>query len=183
MFDALHSKISQQIAKSKTKEVELLSNDQMDISTGEKRNLLINQSSGKFVVFVDDDDDVYDCYVEEIINAINQNPNVDCIGVNGIITFAGEHPKRWFLSNKYACWQERPDCYVSPPNHIAPIRKSIAIKATFPHITFGEDNIFAMSVKEFLTNEVVIEKPIYHYKSRTYHQSVSDGGIFRRAWR
>ena len=184
MFRALHSKISQQIENAKTKEVELLSNDRMDVSTGEKRNMLIDSSSGDFVVFVDDDDDVYDCYVEEILKTINENPNIDCVGINGVISFNGQNHKQWFISKDFQRWYESADIYYRTPNHISPIRKTIAQLFPFPNVHHGEDYAYSNGVLPHLHNEAKIEKPLYHYQARGESPRQNENGaIYRRAWR
>lgn len=184
MFKTLHEKISKQIEKAKTNEVEILSNDKLDITTGKKRNLLIDKSKGDFIVFVDDDDDVYDYYVEEILNTINKNPDIDCIGTNGIISFNGKNPKRWFISKAYKHWHESQEVYYRTPNHISPVRKKIAEKVPFPNEYHGEDFVYSMGILPFLHEEAIIEKPLYHYQARgenTPH--VENGAPYRPAWR
>lgn len=184
MFKKLHDKISKQIEKAKTKEVEILSDDSLDITTGKKRNLLLAQSKGDFVVFVDDDDDVYDYYVEEILNTINKNPEIDCIGTNGIISFNGQNPKRWFISKSYKHWHESGDTYYRTPNHISPIRREIAIGIGFPNQYHGEDFEYSISILPHLHKEAIIAKPLYHYQARGENiPQVENGAPYRPAWR
>jgi len=184
MFRLLHAKISLQIEKAKTKEVEILSNDKLDISTGKKRNLLIAESKGDFIVFVDDDDDVYDYYVEEILNTINKNPDIDCIGTNGIISFNGQNPKRWFISKAYNHWHESEEVYYRTPNHISPVRRTIAEKSPFPDEHHGEDFVYSKGILPFLHKEAIIEKPMYHYQARGENTpKVENNAPYRAAWR
>jgi glycosyltransferase involved in cell wall biosynthesis len=186
MFRLLHAKISHQIEKVKTTEVELLSNDRMDVSTGEKRNMLIDSSSGEFVVFVDDDDDVYDYYVEEILKTINENPQVDCIGINGVISFNGQNHKKWFISKKFERWYENSDGYYRTPNHISPIRRSIAKSVGFPKTYNGEDFAYSIGVLPHLHKEATIQKPLYHYQARAtnnQHHQDENGAPYRPPWR
>lgn len=183
MFCVLHAKISQQIEKAETNEVEILSNDLMNITTGEKRNILLDSSIGEFVVFVDDDDNVYDYYVLEILRVIRQNPDIDCIGINGIISFNGEDSKKWFISKKYQHWCEEAQIYFRTPNHISPIRRSIAISVRFPNICHGEDSAFSTAIYPLLKNEALIEKPMYHYQARTETPHIQNGEPYRPAWR
>ena len=185
MFNTLKSKILNQIEKAKTNEVEVLSNDQLDITTGEKRNLLLGQSKGDFIVFVDDDDDVYEYYVEEILNTINKNPNIDCIGTNGIISFNGQNPKRWFISISYKNWHESGEIYYRTPNHISPIRREIAIEIGFPNQHHGEDFVYSMGVFQHLKKEATIEKPLYHYQTRQNvpQPHIENNEPYRPAWR
>jgi glycosyltransferase involved in cell wall biosynthesis len=188
MFRALQCKILEQIEKTKANEVELLSNDRMDVSTGQKRNMLIDSSSGDFVVFVDDDDDVYDCYIEEILKTITENPNVDCIGINGLISFNGQNHKKWFISKKFERWYESAEVYYRTPNHISPIRRTIAKLVPFPNIHHGEDFAYSIGILPHLHNEATIEKPLYHYQSKVAvanHPPNQDenGAPYRPAWR
>ena len=188
MFNAIKAKILNQIEKAKTNEVEVLSNDRLDITTGEKRNLLLAQSKGDFIVFVDDDDDVYEYYVAEIVNTINENPNIDCIGTNGIISFNGQNSRQWFISISYKHWHESAGVYYRTPNHISPIRREIAIGIGFPNQHHGEDFAYSMSILPHLHKEAIIAKPLYHYQSRvaiTNHPPNQDenGAPYRPAWR
>ena len=53
-----------------TDEVEILTHsDDGRIPTGRKRNDLIKQAQGQYVVFIDDDDIVADTYVSDILKA------------------------------------------------------------------------------------------------------------------
>ena len=187
MFRVLHDKISQQIKKIKTNGVEIISNDQIGISTGQKRNLLISQSVGDFIVFIDDDDDIYDYYVEEILKSINENPNADCIGINGIISFNGENHQKWFISKKFERWYESAGVYYRTPNHISPIRRTIAQLVGFPNIHHGEDFAYSLGVLPYLNLEATIDKPLYHYQSRAttnYPQTqVENGAPYRPPFR
>jgi hypothetical protein len=185
MFRALHSKVSQQIEKIKTNEVEIISNDQMGITTGQKRNILISQSIGDFIVFIDDDDDVYEYYVEEILKTINENPNADCIGINGVISFNGQNHQKWFISKNFNSWYENAGVYYRTPNHISPIKKTIAQHIGFPNTHHGEDFAYSMGVLPHLHSEATIQKPLYHYQSRaeSSQPQVENGAPYRPPFR
>ena len=185
MFNALHNKILQQIEFCGLSQAEVLFNNDLSIKTGEKRNQLIRESKGDFVVFVDDDDDVYDYYVQEIIQAIEKNPKVDCIGINGIISYNGQNHKKWFISKAYKHWFEKNDVFYRTPNHISPIRKSIAEKVLFPNQHHGEDFAYSLGVFPFLKKEAIIEKPMYHYRyvGAVVQKTGEDGAPYRPAWR
>jgi glycosyltransferase involved in cell wall biosynthesis len=137
-------------------------NDTMSI--GAKRHGLVQSSNDKFIVFIDDDDMISDDYVELIIDAIIENPNSDCIGMKGIITFDGGNEKKWEISKEFGKWFEANNVYYRTPNHISPIRTSIAKSVGFPDIRDGEDYQYSMGVLPLLQNEVKIDKEIYHYQ-------------------
>jgi hypothetical protein len=184
MFNAIHTKLLHQIEQSAKGEVEVLFNGRTDVSTGHKRNLLMQLAQGEFVVFVDDDDDVYDYYVSEIVKTINENPDIDCIGTNGIISFDGNNPKQWFISIAYKYWYESANVYYRTPNHISPIRKTIAASIPFPNIYRGEDSAFSLAIYPLLTKEAIIKKPIYHYRfCAPFTSQIENGAPYRPAWR
>jgi hypothetical protein len=115
-------------------------------------------------VFVDDDDEVDAEYVKEILTVIKANPNIDCIGINGVVSFDGEKSKAWSISIEHGHWHETDEMYLRTPNHISPVRRIIALKAKFPHITYGEDMEYSKRIFPMCKKEVCIEKPLYHYK-------------------
>jgi glycosyltransferase involved in cell wall biosynthesis len=165
MFCALYNKLKYQILCSEQPmQVQLLWDDDTKLTTGKKRNNLLNQASGDFIVFVDDDDDVDNNYVDEILKVIIENPNIDCIGINGLITFDGDKGKPWSISIKHGHWHETDEMYLRTPNHISPVRRSIALKAKFPDISYGEDMEYSKRILPMCKKEACIDKPLYHYK-------------------
>ena len=85
--------------------------DNRERSIGFKSNHLLDQAKGKFVVFVDDDDDVSKNYVELICDAIKTNPDIDCVGFKGEISFAGSHPHLFVHSVKYKRYFKKKGIY------------------------------------------------------------------------
>ena len=72
MLAGLLRKLEEQINLCQAKDkVEIrVSIDNKEKSTGKKRNELLNEALGEWVVFADDDDELADCYVEEILKAL-----------------------------------------------------------------------------------------------------------------
>lgn len=166
MFEALVGKLMGQLFKIADfkDQVEICSASNIKLTIGELRNDLLKMAKGDFVVFIDDDDDVDANYVKEILTVINANPNIDCIGINGIISFDGDKSKPWSISIKHGHWHETDEMYLRTPNHISPVRRSIALQAKFPNIAYGEDMEYSKRIFPFLKKEVCIKKPLYHYK-------------------
>ncbi len=131
------------------------------ITIGAKRNLLLNKAMGDYVCFVDDDDKISPCYIEEILKATELNP--DCIGfeiscdMDGVKSIAAS-------SNKYE-WTENVDGYryVRSIYHKTPVKRDIALQCMFPDKSFQEDYEYSMRLKPFLKNEVFIKKVLYYY--------------------
>lgn len=150
-------------------EVEVLTEiDNKEISTGAKRNLLLQRAKGKYCVYVDSDDYIYPHYIREILKA--SDTDCDCMGINGIYTENGFKETRWFISkdNPYIASKdaEGKEIYLRYPNHITPIKTSIAKQFKFPEIYFGEDFIWATQIhnSKLIKTETTIQPPMYHYK-------------------
>ncbi len=165
MFNSLVRNLSRQVSDSNFHDVvELMSDADIHKTIGQKRNDLLDLANGKFVVFIDDDDSVSGDYLKQIINVIRKNNDCDCIGMKGVITFDGDEEKKWEISKDFGKWFESNGVYYRTPNHISPIRTSIAKSVGFPNISNGEDFEYSMGVLPLLKNEVKIEKELYHYQ-------------------
>jgi hypothetical protein len=140
--------------------------DKDKMSIGMKRNDLIEQAQGKYISFIDDDDDVSHDYVRIIYNELKKN--VDVLGITGIITINGRKKtaKKFIHSSKYKSYFENRGVYYRCPNHLNPMRKSIAQQVTFVNKSHGEDTDWALELSKLnlFTKELLIEKPIYFYK-------------------
>lgn len=143
-------------------EVEILIDDHETNCIGKKRNDLLARANGEWQVAIDSDDIVSDDYVSKILEALKFNP--DCVGINGIITTDGGNERQWYISKDFGSWYERNLIYYRTPNHISPIRTSIARQVGFPEIAFGEDSEFSKRVLSLLKSEVVVRGNIYHYR-------------------
>jgi hypothetical protein len=64
--------------------------DDMKRSIGKKREALVQIANGKYLSFVDDDDDVADNYFKKIIDEINKGKNPDLITINSIASIEGK---------------------------------------------------------------------------------------------
>lgn len=145
-------------------EYEVLVNADEKLNVGKKRNLLLESSSGDYVVFIDDDDEIHDNYIDAFMNAIKSNPDADCIGYKGYITFDGAYKKDWVISKECNSWHEKDGIYFRTPNHISPVKRTIAMEVKFPEIEFGEDYEYSMGILPLLKKETFIDEQLYHYK-------------------
>ena len=168
MFSSLYNQLDVQrmFIVDGPKKVEILSDADPYDPTGTKRNRLVRLSKGRLVVHFDDDDKAMPDYTELIVKAAEENPDVDCIGINGFITENGANRKRWEISKEFGSWYERDGVYYRTPNHISPVRREIALACPFPDITSGEDAAYSRAILPHLKKEVRILKEIYHYDKR-----------------
>lgn len=151
--------------------VEILTDSRdRSVPTGAKRNDLIQKAKGEYVCFIDDDDEISSTYVSDILESAKQNP--DCITFEGWMTTNGISYVHWIikLGEKYEARTD-PDGvtrYYRFPNHLVPIRRSIASQVGFPHIWQGEDYQWALRLQQYLKTSVHIPKLLYHYKFITH---------------
>jgi glycosyltransferase involved in cell wall biosynthesis len=150
--------------------VEILTeSDGGQMPIGAKRNLLIQRATGEFVAFVDDDDRVSDDYVARILAALEADPMLDCLGIEGIFTTGGAQrlfPKHFIHSLRYDRWFEEQGVYYRPPNHLNPIARRHASQVPFPEKNFGEDHDWSMAIRPRLQRETYLKGPIYFYECR-----------------
>lgn len=132
-------------------------------TTGAKRNALIEQARGQYVVFVDDDDEVEPNYISEIYSSIQQNPGADCIVFdvavynNNIFNKICKYGKEFPHSNDG-------QFYFRKPNHLMCFAKTLALQHKYKNISFGEDTIWANKIALSIQNQVRIDKVLYKYK-------------------
>lgn len=165
MFQELKSHIEDQIGNNS--EVELICwSDNKEISIGKKRQLLLEAARGEYIVFIDDDDWVSDDYVQKILNALELKP--DCVGIDILCTTDGKDVQTARASMQYD-WKDNVDGfrYVRHTYHKTPVKRSIALKAGFQDLRYGEDFLYSMRLKRHLKTEVLIPGNIYFYRYTT----------------
>jgi glycosyltransferase involved in cell wall biosynthesis len=143
--------------------VEILHDISMNYNIGSKRNKLLQQAKGEYIVFIDDDDEITSNYVSLILDACKSG--ADCIGISGIITTNGADKRQWHISKDYGSWYTGADgTYYRTPNHISPVKRELALRVGFPEVSFAEDAEYSRRLLPLLKSEVKIEQNIYHYK-------------------
>lgn len=150
-----------------TSEVELLfCLDKKESTTGTKRNQLLDSATGKYVVFIDDDDLVSETYVQDILEAARND--TDAIVFKGWMTVNGED-KQYFELSKDFRYAKRGDVFIRYPNHIVPIRATIAKQFKFPDVSYGEDYAWATEIHKsnLIKTETKIDKEMYYYLWKT----------------
>ena len=134
--------------------------DTKEISVGEKRNILLNKSCGKYVCFIDDDDLIAPDYLIKIINAISSNADV--------ITFCGDYVENtirtpFSISMVHKGNYNHTNIFYRLPNHLCPVKRQIALSCQFTDKNFGEDSDYADKINIHLKNEYHIQDKLYFY--------------------
>lgn len=94
----------------------------------------------------------------------------DCIAINGKITTNGMNEIAWRLSKNYeniTIKENGKDIYLRKTNHIAPVKRELALKAMFPNISNAEDKAYSEALNPYLKTETIILEQMYHYRYLT----------------
>lgn len=139
--------------------------------TGTKRNTLMDQSTGIYVVFIDDDDKVPEYYIEELLKAAESD--ADCFSISGIMTTHGLNEQYWNISKDFEYRTLRDsngkESYERFPNHITPTKRSIASQFKFPDLYTFEDYQWALAMRQsglIKTEHRIDRHPMYIYDFR-----------------
>jgi glycosyltransferase involved in cell wall biosynthesis len=155
--------------------------DNARAAIGEKRNRLLDGSSGQFLCFFDDDDLPAPDYVARLTAAIRSNPAVDCIGFRvrrfegkklaGIATHTINNGWQWTERPLGDGWE-----YLRSPNHLTPIRRDIAQAVRFKPVNIGEDRDYAhrLMLGGHLKTETFIDAPLYDYLLRDHPERTGE---------
>ena len=146
------------------KPVEILSDcTGKELSIGSKRQKLLEKAQGKWIVYFDDDDLPFNYYVNEILKGCDMD--VDCMGINGIMTTNGQNQQTWVHKLGYPIAENMFGFnYVRPIIHFNPVLKWKAILSGFKDMRYGEDMDYAKRLNPLLEKEYYIIKPLFHYR-------------------
>lgn len=137
----------------------ILLTDTRSMSIGTKRNHLVNMATGRYTVFVDDDDEIADDYVASLLDATNSGADV--------LTFRLEYrlngKKRWTVRHSihFADDHHRK---LNTPRHTSAVRRDIALALPFVESSYGEDADWAKRLLTVAKTEHVIDKTLYIYR-------------------
>lgn len=169
-LSALMAELEKQINSNKLIEV-LVNIDNKELTTGAKRQLLLEQATGKYIIFIDDDDWVEPCYISELLQAAKSN--ADCFGMTGWITENGNNRIDWELSKNFynrTVWRNGKIFYERTTNHITGVKRELALKVGFPSISNAEDKWYSDRVAPLCKTEYKIKPMMYHYRFSTYNK-------------
>lgn len=148
-------------------EIELLYDNRISVSVGEKRNDLKKRATGKYLMYHDDDDFPAPNYIELLMKAAETD--CDCASLKGVITYDGQRAEIFEHSLKYKAWKTNPNGaeikHERFPNHLNMIRSEIAKQFDFPEKSHGEDYDWSTLVHNsgLLKTEYYIPDVIYYY--------------------
>lgn len=169
----LLNELQRQCAEIHATDVEVLTNfDNKEKTTGTKRNELLQAATGKYIIFIDDDDWPEPCYVRELLNAATSD--ADCFAMNGWITTNGVNRIDWRLSKNYENRTITENghklVYLRKTNHITGVKRELALLAGFPDKSNAEDKAYSDKVAPLCKTEFQILPMMYHYRFTTHNK-------------
>lgn len=143
-------------------------------TVGEKRNSLLREAKGLFIVFFDDDDMIEGDYLYTVLQKIKDNRDVDCIVYDQICTRPKMEPQycRYGLELEYN--HAIVGNWTGKPAHTMPWRRELVQETLFRNKDYGEDIDWVKTVAKRAKKQARIERVMYYYRfdptvSRTRH--------------
>jgi hypothetical protein len=129
-------------------------------SIGRKREELLQGATGKYMSFIDDDDQITDAYIEDVRDTI--------MGGYHVMRLRGQIQQYTFthsLENTLSGMMARGDVFLRPPNHLNPMMTDVAKLVHFGDATRGEDLDWTirLSKRGFLEREFRSDPSRIHY--------------------
>lgn len=162
---ALYDKIQSQDHGNDVEHLVLLDNRSRSI--GAKRQALLDVARGKYVAFVDDDDDITDDYVDEILKASAHDTDVITFwqhatynGLESTVKFSGKHQDEVFNPGGVTLrnlW------------HVCAWRRDAVADCVFGESNYGEDLTWCVQARRSIRSEASIDRVLHFYRhdSRT----------------
>jgi hypothetical protein len=146
-------------------------------SIGTKREELLQGATGKYMSFIDDDDQITDAYVEDLRDTIAGDYHV--MRLRGQI-----HPYTFThsLENRLSGMMARGEVFLRPPNHLNPMLTDVAKLVHFGDATRGEDLDWTirMAQRGFLQREFVSDPSRIHYLYQMGDRRVGSASLERQ---
>lgn len=158
LVDSIHEKIAR-ICPSLRYEF-CIEFDNREMSIGNKRQKLLQAAKGKYMSFIDDDDDITDAYIEDLYATIQgEYPVMRLRGRIDPYTFTHS------LANTLDLPMARGEVFLRPPNHLNPMMSDVAKLVHFKDGVRGEDLEWTIHMAKtgFLTREYRTDDSRIHY--------------------
>ena len=148
--------------------------DNREMSIGLKRQQLLTQAKGKYLSFIDDDDEITDEYIEDLKSCFHEGyPVMRLRGRIDPYTFTHS------LENTLSGTMARGEVFLRPPNHLNPMMADVAKFIHYKDAVRGEDLDWTlrMSKSGFLTSEYISDSSRIHYIYNLGDRKVDPGSL------
>lgn len=169
---SIHEKVKR-IAPELTYEIRLAFDNRQQ-SIGLKRESLLQAAKGKYMSFLDDDDEITDAYIEDLWATLQ--------GEFHVMRLRGEIAPYTFthsLETKLTDTMAQGDVFVRPPNHLNPMMTDVAKMIHFKDAVRGEDLDWTIRLARtgFLTSEYKSDPSRIHYLYTMGDRKVDPGSL------
>jgi len=151
--------------------------DNKEMSIGMKRQKLLDSAKGKYLSFIDDDDEITDAYIEDLWATIQGGFHV--MRLRGQMS---EYPfvhSTEITTTSLMATHDEPALFQRPPNHLNPMLSDVAKFIRFKNAVYGEDLDWTLSLyrSKFLETEYRSDPSrthyIYNLGSRVIHPTTA----------
>lgn len=135
-------------------------------SIGKKREELVKRAQGKYLCFLDDDEDIAPDYLETLVRLCIQDRDI-CVFRN-----ISKFENYWMvvdMSLTYKNEDARPGCILRQPWHICPVISVFAKLYSFDDSNYGEDWSWMEKVLSHCQTEAVSPNIIHQYNHSSKH--------------
>lgn len=169
LIQSIHEKVNR-ICPELRLEV-LVGFDNKEQSIGMKRENMLQSAKGKYVAFIDDDDDITDAYIEDLRDTIRSSSQV--MRIRGEIN---QYTFTHSIENKLSDTMARNGVFLRPPNHLNPMMTDVAKMIHYTDSLRGEDLDWAIRLAQtgFLDNEFRSEDSRIHYIYNMGERKIED---------
>lgn len=164
--------------------------DNRETSIGLKREGLVQKAQGKYLSFIDDDDEITDAYIEDVREMI--------LGQFHVMRLRGTMSNHTFshsLANKLTDKMANATEFLRPPNHLNPMLADIAKLVHYKDSLRGEDLDWTIRMAQtgFLQREYQSDPSRIHYiynlgtrtldpRSLAYQQTTTYDEMLKSVW-
>ena len=138
----------------------VIEEDRGEMTTGEKRNILLKRAVGDYIAFIDDDDMISKNYIAKILWALQSSP--DCCSLRGLLIRDRDYYE-FSHSIRHKRWYRVGDKFLRCPNHLNTVKRELALKVGFPNIYKAEDLDYSERLRPLLKTQAKIKGVLYYY--------------------
>lgn len=129
-------------------------------TSGIKRQLLIERAKGRYVAYVDDDDEVAEDYIAQLVHGCRTGVDVVtfCLGM----TRNGQRREQW----QFGLYRNNRVAGLMCVNHLCAWRRDIASRVAWcPALGYADDQVWfqPLFAAGLVTSQYHVQKVLYHY--------------------
>jgi hypothetical protein len=145
--------------------VPFLTADRIGISTGQKRNVLLDMVSTPYFAFIDDDDWISRDYGSVLARyLVRFSPQIDVLAFS-VLYLQNQHPAQTILMGaSHSNWHLRGPVLRRPVLPWCVMKTDFAQALTFPDLYWGEDRIWSEQIHQQQPEMIHIPNHLYCYE-------------------